>query len=68
MFEALELGKSSLCRDLRVLESLRVAVVDWLLVARRAEQFPDNNGGAGAIGRKIERDQLVITNARARRG
>ena len=64
MFAALELGEGSLCCDLRVLESLRVAMVDWLLVARRTEQLPANNGGAGAIGRQVEHHQLVITNER----
>jgi hypothetical protein len=40
-------------------------VCDQFLMARRSEQFPADDGGAGAIGRKIEHHQFVITNERA---
>jgi hypothetical protein len=63
--EALELVEGALGRKLRVFECLRFAVCDQFLMARRSEQFPADDGGAGAIGRKIEHHQLVITNERA---
>jgi hypothetical protein len=33
-------------------------------MARRTEQFPANDGGAGAIGRKVEHHWLIIPDAR----
>ena len=59
-----ELVEGALGRKLRVFECLRFAVRDQFLMARRSEQFAADDGGAGAIGRKIEHHQLVITNER----
>ena len=59
---ALELVESALGCSLSVFECLRFAMRDQFLVARWAEQFPANDGAAGAIGRKIEHHQFVIAN------
>src|SRR5215471_21165208 len=61
----LELVESALGCSLSVFECLRFAMRDQFLVARWAEQFPANDGAAGAIGRKIEHHQFVIANASA---
>src|SRR5215471_7078501 len=37
---------------------------DQFLMARWPEQLPANDGGAGAIGRQIEHQQLVVANHR----
>src|SRR6516165_8108431 len=61
----LELVESALGCSLSVFECLRFAMRDQFLMARWAEQFPANDGAAGAIGRKIEHHQFVNANASA---
>ena len=60
----LELVESALGCGLGVFECLRFAVRDQFLAPGRTEQLPADDGGAGAIGRQIEHQQLVVANHR----